>query len=752
MAVNLSPFGGVGAQFLDNSGNVLTGGKILTYAAGTTTPQAAYTNSLGVVPLPNPIILNAAGRVPTGEIWLTDGLIYKFVLTDSNDVLIATYDNITGINSNFVNFTNQQEIQTATAGQTVFNLTTTNYAPGTNSLAVYVDGVNQYGPGAQYAYLETDSDTVTFINGLHVGALVKFTTSAQTTGNATNASVVAYTPPFTNSVSTNVEAKLAQTVSVMDFGAVGDGVTDDTTAIQNALDDAFNAGGGTVFVPAGTYKINKPLIVRSNTVLEGVGYSSKIVQSVNFNLPGDVIHIGYGYSWNQNGQSFNPGSNDDATMAQLLANDFSKLTTVNAGVKNLYVEGYINGDRPGLGLVFMNTLSCFCEYIWAKDVLIPVTVGNDTPGWQAAAANTSVSNIYQVSCDPTTDGTDAGSFSWFDLLFIGSSINTNVSRLYNNPDTPAALKFFIQIAGGCKATISESVFNGTNTQDTAIGVFSNSVQDVFGVNLVNNVFDNTRTGVLLVGTGAGGTIIENCTVASNTFLSGQDTVVTVGPNTQKNNVSGNFYADGAITGPSGAGTNIDTSGNLLFLNKGTECARIDQTLNVLVGTTSVPANRPTGVGTLTVGGNLTCDGIGSHAGSGGAYQANNFNFQWTGSANLWVDSTNIGVIQTVSDYRIKKNVEIQTASAIERVMQLRPVKYEIADYKNLFKSDGVQREGFVAHELQAIIPSAVEGKKDAPNQIQSLRLDALCSVLVKAIQEQQAQIETLKTEVANLKG
>ena len=178
MAVNLSPFGGVGVQFFDNSGNPLTGGKIFTYTAGTTTPQTTYTTSAGNVAHTNPIILDAGGRVPSGgEIWLTDGLQYKFLLKDANDVQIASYDNIVGINSNFVNYTNEQEIQTATAGQTVFTLTTTQYQPGTNSLSVFVDGVNQYGPGAQYAYVETDSTTVTFTNGLHVGAEVKFTTS-----------------------------------------------------------------------------------------------------------------------------------------------------------------------------------------------------------------------------------------------------------------------------------------------------------------------------------------------------------------------------------------------------------------------------------------------------------------------------------------------------------------------------------------------------------------------------------------------
>jgi len=273
MAVLLSPVGGVAAQFFDNNGNPLTGGKLYSYSAGTTTPAANYTSSLGTTAHPNPIVLDAGGRVPGGEIWLTDGVIYKFVLQTSTNVLIATYDNIVGINSNFVNYTTEQEIQTATAGQTVFNLATTQYQPGTNSLSVFVDGVNQYGPGAQYAYLETDSDTVTFVTGLHVGASVKFTTTTQTTGNATDASVVTYDPPFANSVVTDVEAKLAQTVSVKDFGAVGDGVTDDRSAIQAALDASQNVYFPT---PSVSYYISDSVSPRSNTLIYGDGFSTHI--------------------------------------------------------------------------------------------------------------------------------------------------------------------------------------------------------------------------------------------------------------------------------------------------------------------------------------------------------------------------------------------------------------------------------------------------------------------------------------------
>ena len=263
MAVNLSPVGGVAAQFFTNTGAVLTGGKLYTYAAGTTTPATTFTSSNGGTAWTNPIVLDAAGRVSgSGEIWLTDGINYKFVLKDSNDVLIATYDNVSGINSNFVAFVNEQEIVTATAGQTVFNLSI-NYSPGTNSLSVFVDGVNQYGPGAQYAYTETDSDTVTFTSGLHVGAEVKFTTSQLQGGGAVDASQVSYIPPFTGSVATNVEVKLAQTVSVMDFGAVADGTTDCFAAFVAAV-----AASNDVYVPEGTYALSDMVELTAGKVVQ----------------------------------------------------------------------------------------------------------------------------------------------------------------------------------------------------------------------------------------------------------------------------------------------------------------------------------------------------------------------------------------------------------------------------------------------------------------------------------------------------
>jgi hypothetical protein len=96
MTVQLSYFAGAGWQFFDNDGVPLAGGKLYTYLAGTSTPGVTYTTSAGNIAHSNPIVLDSAGRVPS-EVWLPNGVTYKFVLKTSADVLIGTWDNISGI-------------------------------------------------------------------------------------------------------------------------------------------------------------------------------------------------------------------------------------------------------------------------------------------------------------------------------------------------------------------------------------------------------------------------------------------------------------------------------------------------------------------------------------------------------------------------------------------------------------------------------------------------------------------------------
>ena len=180
-----------------------------------------------------------------------------------------------------------------------------------------------------------------------------------------------------------------------------------------------------------------------------------------------------------------------------------------------------------------------------------------------------------------------------------------------------------------------------------------------------------------------------------------------------------------------------------------ERMRIDSSGTVLVGTSSLGSN----VADFYVSGYIGSEGTRGRQGINGTSNGNRMNTWWTGSAlQAWVDNTNVGNFSISSDYRIKRNIETQTQPALDRIAQLRPVTYQSADFGSLFKASDEIKEGFIAHELAEIIPSAVEGEKDAEDQVQSLKLDALCSVMVKAIQEQQETIKALETRITALEN
>lgn len=95
-AVKFSPFGN--SQTVNAVGAPASGWKIYTYQAGSSTPLASYTDNTGNVAQTNPIIINSLGFPSNGQIWLQAGVAYKMVLTDQNDVVQKTEDNIAGVN------------------------------------------------------------------------------------------------------------------------------------------------------------------------------------------------------------------------------------------------------------------------------------------------------------------------------------------------------------------------------------------------------------------------------------------------------------------------------------------------------------------------------------------------------------------------------------------------------------------------------------------------------------------------------
>lgn len=131
------------------------------------------------------------------------------------------------------------------------------------------------------AYKFTFTDSV----GNPVGYTVDNITGINGTGIATDASSVSYVPAGTGAVATTVQSKLREVVSVKDFGAKGDGTTDDTTAIQAAITYAQSGNGCVVYMPAGIYVI-------SDTITITPTYSGTFPQTLqtSVGLKGDGQH------------------------------------------------------------------------------------------------------------------------------------------------------------------------------------------------------------------------------------------------------------------------------------------------------------------------------------------------------------------------------------------------------------------------------------------------------------------------------
>jgi hypothetical protein len=118
----------------------------------------------------------------------------------------------------------------------------------------------------------------------------------------------------------------------------------------------------------------------------------------------------------------------------------------------------------------------------------------------------------------------------------------------------------------------------------------------------------------------------------------------------------------------------------------------------------------------------------------------------------------VGVIQTngtstsyvtSSDYRLKENVAPMTG-ALAKVTQLKPVTYT-------WKADGSSGQGFIAHELQDIVPDAVTGEKDSVDddgniKPQGIDTSFLVATLTAALQELNAKVDAQAVRIAELEG
>lgn len=295
-------------RFFDNNNNPLAGGFLYTYQAGTTIPSATFTDSTGSTPNTNPIALNARGEA---SVWLTPGQSYKFILQDASGNTIWTSDNLTSpIPVAVGNMTDEK----GSGGQFGFvggvdfigGTTTTltlsqNYGIASN-LWVAFDGVEQ---GADTFSL--NGTTLTFNAPIPVGTNKVYvkggtTLSIGTIGIGTvfdvnvasnaavNSSKISYTASAANAVTRTVTSKLNEFISLKDLGCKLDGVTDDSTAFNNAILAAI-AGGFALYAPPGMAYIGTTTIVFPRTMPKGFMFKSDVNFEIKYSGAGTAVSI-----------------------------------------------------------------------------------------------------------------------------------------------------------------------------------------------------------------------------------------------------------------------------------------------------------------------------------------------------------------------------------------------------------------------------------------------------------------------------
>jgi hypothetical protein len=232
---------------------------------------------------------------------------------------------------------------------------------------------------------------------------------------------------------------------------------------------------------------------------------------------------------------------------------------------------------------------------------------------------------------------------------------------------------------------------------------------------------------------------------------------------QRLTVSGGYISqvDGGVStflGYDGTGSLVGTTTNhyLRFITNDTERMRITSGGNLLVGVNAtgpyldgqITSSVPSGTLPAACFKNLTSTQFVASFWNSASSGDNVFQMFVTDSSPTirgtisYNRAAGLVAYNTTSDYRLK--TEIEDFEALSIIKNLKPKEFRVLDSEN-------KSIGFIAHELQEFYPQAVTGEKDAVDEegnpkYQGVDYSQLTGLLVKAIQELKAEIDSLKTK------
>lgn len=409
---------------------------------------------------------------------------------------------------------------TATQGQTVINMPT-GYVQGGDNLSVYVNGSKQI---FNVNYTETSTSSFTFATGLNTGDLVNYTIGASTSLSI-NAASVLYNEGQTGAVDQNVEQKLQESVSVKDFGAKGDGVTDDTLSIQSAINS-----GKPLYFPAGIYIVS--LLQSIN--LEGGATVCCLIAKSNMALRGA--------GW---GQSIIKLKNNQSTDA---SPKYFNIIATNTAVDNILIDGLcfdINGQNnkisPNRGSNVYNKFNC-AAFICSGSV---ATVGQDAYVTNSKFTNNLIKNSPGVTCIGLAQTNSSGTVLGYNIeisnnIFYNNGLDTNdhssVYSLAENVNIHGNTFYFPTMSTGIQGPLVAAELHGARNFFTNNSIYNypqglwiggNRTNLSYDLVVSNNSFVVSSYGMLFFRESALDLGVQDVVISSNNIWITNDTKTTL---------------------------------------------------------------------------------------------------------------------------------------------------------------------------------------------------------------------------------
>lgn len=509
----------------------------------------------------------------------------------------------------------------------------------------------------------------------------------------------------TGAINRPINNKLADTLSVKDFGAVGDGTTDDTNAFLAAVAAVQNNrtlyGGGTLHIPTGHYIIKQTLVFTQGAHSGSAsGHNVFITGDGGWNTMLDFTNAPSGSF----GIHFNEGGNFGVSNLSITGTPAAGIYLGSYPVTEVYCSNYIF-ENLIIGSCGTHSIESAFSYLGTiKDCFF---ASNGVHGVSFSGYHTSL--IFdKVTCTVNAaDGFYLNGATYSN--FISCAADANNANAYALQNCTGV----VFNGCGCEANGQAGWYLSTNNT-------ASTIKDIHGV-VLNGCcgFFNSASSVGAYATFVGAFTNNNSPIE-----------LTINGGTCLQSVAGNVGIQ--LIGNSGA---INYSSNNFFNNGMTTPITISGVVNQTnVSNGSLISDVDFSVVSSTYNKE-------NYSGSSNTYFAN-YSINGVLKGNISYNGTNI-VYATTSDYRLKDNIA-PMVNALNKIEKLNPVTYT-------WKDSGKTGEGFIADELQSIFPEAVVGEKDAVDYkgnpvYQTIDTSIIVATLTSAIKELKAEVDALKAK------